>query len=101
QLSQLVERIMTLASLDAGTARTHTVRMDASEVTSGCAAVIRPLAAAHGLTLEVRAAPPLELDTDPDKLREVLVNLLHNAVEYNRPGGKVELHGRAVVRADR
>jgi signal transduction histidine kinase len=94
QLGQLVERIMTLASLDAGTARTNSARIDASEVASGCAAVIRPLAAAHGLTLEVKADPPLGLDTDPDKLREVLVNLLHNAVEYNRPDGKVELNGR-------
>jgi signal transduction histidine kinase len=93
QLSQLVERIMTLASLDAGTARTNRVRIDAAEVTAGCASVIRPLAAAHGLTLEVRAAPPLELETDPDKLREVLVNLLHNAVEYNRPDGNIELTG--------
>lgn len=96
QLSQLVERIMTLASLDAGTARTNAVRMDASEITSGCAAVIRPLAAAQGVTLEVRADPPLELDTDPDKLREVLINLLHNAVEYNRPDGTVTLTGRRV-----
>jgi signal transduction histidine kinase len=94
QLSQLVERIMTLASLDAGTTQTNRARFDASEVSAGCAAVIRPLATAHGLTLEVRAAPPLELDSDPDKLREVLVNLLHNAVEYNRPGGTVELLGR-------
>lgn len=94
QLGQLVERIMTLASLDAGTARTDRVRLDASEVAAGCAAVIRPLAEAHGLTLELRAVPPLELDTDPDQLREVLINLLHNAVEYNRPGGSIELTGR-------
>src|SRR5205085_2167131 len=70
QLGQLVERIMTLASLDAGTARTNQTRVDAFEVIAGCAAVIRPLAAAHDLTLETRAEPPLELDTDPDKLRE-------------------------------
>ena len=28
---------------------------------------------------------------DPDKLREVLNNLLHNAIQYNRPEGRVEL----------
>jgi len=31
------------------------------------------------------------LNTDPDKLREVLNNLLHNAIEYNRPEGSIEL----------
>src|SRR5439155_22282400 len=33
----------------------------------------------------------LLLETDPAKLREVLMNLLHNAVEYNRPGGTIDL----------
>jgi signal transduction histidine kinase len=34
---------------------------------------------------------PVMLHTDPDKLREVLTNLLHNAIEYNRPEGSIEL----------
>jgi len=91
QLGQLVERIMTLASLDAGNARTATVPTDAADVAADIAAVIRPLAEANGLTFASRVAAPVELDTDPDKLREVLMNLLHNAVEYNLPGGRVEL----------
>lgn len=94
QLGQLVERIMTLASLDSGNDRTELVRIDAAEVVAGCAAVIRPLAGAHGQTLDVKVDSPLELDTDPDKLREVLMNLLHNAVEYNRTDGSVEVGGR-------
>ena len=91
QLGHLVERIMTLATLDAGTARTTVSRADAADLAATCAAVIRPLAEAHGLTLDYRGNGQLELDTDPDKFREVLMNLLHNAVEYNRPGGRVEL----------
>ena len=94
QLGHLVERIMTLATLDAGTARTNVIRCDAADLAANCAAVIRPLAEAHGLSFHLRAEPPLELETDPDKLREVLVNLLHNAVEYNQSGGRVELAGR-------
>ncbi len=91
QLGQLVERIMTLASLDAGNDHTHVARTDASELASGCAAVIRPLAAANNITVAVRAEDELMLHTDPGKLREVLMNLLHNAVEYNDPTGTIDL----------
>ena len=31
------------------------------------------------------------MQTDPNKAREVLINLLHNAVEYNKPDGAIEL----------
>jgi signal transduction histidine kinase len=91
QLGQLVERIMTLASLDAGNDRTHITRVDIAELAASCAAVIRPLAAANHVAVEVAVDPHLETDTDAAKLREVLMNLLHNAVEYNRPDGVIEL----------
>jgi len=93
QLGQLVERIMTLASLDAGNERTLISRTDVADLAIGCVAVIRPLAAANSMTVDLRSDDPaeLELDTDPGKLREVLMNLLHNAVEYNKPGGTIEL----------
>ncbi|MBY0456615.1 MAG: HAMP domain-containing histidine kinase, partial [Gemmataceae bacterium] len=94
QLGQLVERIMTLASLDAGNDHTAAARADAGELAAGCAAVIRPLAAANNLTLTCHADHDLALDTDPGKLREVLMNLLHNAVEYNKPDGTIELTAR-------
>ena len=92
QLGQLVERIMTLATLDAGNDRTVIARTDAFEVAAGCATVIRPLAAANGITLHLHQPDDLiELDTDPAKLREVLMNLLHNAIEYNRADGKIDM----------
>ena len=31
------------------------------------------------------------MTTDPDKLREILNNLLHNAIQYNRPDGRIDL----------
>jgi signal transduction histidine kinase len=97
QLGRLVDRIMTLASLDAGNDRVATERVDASDVATECAIVTRPLAEAHGLTLTTAIDSDAEMNTDPDKLREILNNLLHNAIEYNRPGGSVELR----VAADR
>lgn len=92
QLGQLVERVMTLAYIDAGHMQVTHCRVPAYEVASGCASVIKPLAAARGITFRMEADPDLELETDRDKLREVLMNLLHNAVEYNNDGGNITLN---------
>ncbi len=91
QLGQLVERVMTLAYIDAGQTTVAKVRVDARELVERCVSIIRPLAESQGLQFQVHAEYGIELETDADKLREVLTNLLHNAIEYNSPGGCVEL----------
>src|SRR5439155_26459510 len=75
QLGQLVDRIMTLASLDAGNDHTVPTRTVVSELTGGCAAVIRPLAAANNLTVNLHLDDELTMETDAGKQREVLMNL--------------------------
>ena len=91
QMSQMVERLLALARLDAGADRGRLRDADVTEVALNAAEMIRPLADARGLRLRIQLEPELTAHTDPDKVREVLTNLLHNAVEYNRPGGSVEL----------
>jgi signal transduction histidine kinase len=54
--------------------------------------LIRSLAADNGIAVRVHLPDDMiELETDSGKLREVLNNLLHNAVEYNRPEGTIDL----------
>jgi len=91
QLSKLVDRILMLASLDSGEAAPSRMPVELVEMATECLAVIRPLADSQSLTLTVEMPKELRATTDADKLREVLMNLLHNAVEYNRPGGSVTL----------
>jgi heavy metal sensor kinase len=91
QISKLVERMLMLAWLDAGADEVRTQSVDIDELVEGCAAIGKPLAEAQGLRFQVRAEKPLTATTDPDKLREVVMNLVHNAIEYNRPGGEVEI----------
>lgn len=90
-LGVLVERVMTLARLDADADQITPEKTDAAGLAAGCAAIIKPLAESQGLTLSADVSSTTEVVTDPHKLREVLMNLLHNAVEYNRPGGTVNL----------
>ena len=91
QLSRLVDRILTLAALDSGQGQRPHAEVDVSDLALECVAVIRPLAESHDLGFRADIAPGVMATTDPDRLREVMMNLLHNAVEYNRPGGRVTL----------
>jgi heavy metal sensor kinase len=91
QLNQIVERLLTLARLDAGVDLVRPQPVDAGTMAEQCAAVVRPLAEARGLALAVHTEGAARLTTDPDKLREVMTNLLHNAIQYNRPQGRVDL----------
>ncbi len=99
-MNQIVERLLTLARLDAGVDRLRLQKVDVAALARQCAAVVRPLAEARGLKLTVDddAVSPAAggdgaclVETDSDKVREVVTNLLHNAIQYNRPGGSVGL----------
>ncbi len=92
QMTQLVERLLALARIDAGVDTVRPEEVDVVNLARQCVSLVRPLAEARHLTLELHCpeAPHL-LHTDPGKLREVLTNLLHNAVEYNRPNGRIDV----------
>jgi two-component system, OmpR family, heavy metal sensor histidine kinase CusS len=91
QMSQLVERMLMLAWIDAGADVMRPESVEVCDLVGGVAAIAKPLAEVHGLTFKVTVPKRLTIRTDPDKLREVVMNLTHNAIEYNRPGGEVEL----------
>jgi signal transduction histidine kinase len=88
---QLIERLLTLARLDAGADHYRPADTDVTEIALGCADLIRPLARARGLAFRLHLNDSIVTRTDPNKLREVLVNLLHNAVEYNKLNGSIDL----------
>jgi heavy metal sensor kinase len=91
QINQLVERLLTLARLNAGADMLRPREVDVNALTDQCVALVRPLAEARGLQIRVHHNGPASMNADPDKLREVLTNLLHNAIEYNKPDGSIDV----------
>ncbi|WP_231638140.1 hybrid sensor histidine kinase/response regulator [Piscinibacter sakaiensis] len=84
----LINEILDLAKIEAGHAdlQPQTVRL--AEVTARLRAVFEPLARQKGLglTLALEDAAPATLETDPQRLQQVLRNLLANAIKFTARG---------------
>ena len=96
QLTAMIEEILTFSALEAGRELVRPVATNVEEVVQAVVAVVEPLAAQKALTFA--AVVPRErplLVTDPDKLRQILVNLCGNAIKFTERGGV-----RLVVMAD-
>ncbi len=90
RMKTLVEDLLILARADAGKLELSRQPCDLQRLAADAAAMLGPLAAQRGVTIECigDAAP---LDGDDQRLSQVIVNLLSNAIEYNRTGGAVTL----------
>jgi len=91
QMSRIVECLLALARLDAGVDRVYTCDVDVADLAEECVNLVRPLAQERQLDLQIHRNGSITVHTDPAKVREVLTNLLHNAIQYNRPQGSVSL----------
>jgi signal transduction histidine kinase len=86
-LSSIIDEILTFSRLEAGKEKVITERVDIARLVSESADLLRPHAAAKGLSLTVDAANgPVELETDGGKVRQIVLNLLGNALKFTDRG---------------
>jgi signal transduction histidine kinase len=84
---QLVEEILTFSRLSAGQETVSNTPVDVADLIREAAGFIRPAADRKDLALELTfGEPDLVLVTDPAKLRQILINLLFNAVQFTAEG---------------
>ena len=86
-LLSVIEEILSYARIEAGRESVDLGPVDVDEVLREVAAIVEPLAGEKDLrfTAQQRLDPP-EITTDARKLRQILVNLLGNAVKFTERG---------------
>ena len=89
---QLVEELLDLSAMAAGGLRLNVTRMDLRDVVGGAVETIRPAADARSLRVSLTIDPDVpDVAGDPARLRQVLWNLLTNAVKFTPAGGSVSI----------
>jgi len=95
-LLELINEVLDIARVEAGRMALSMEPVALHEALEDVAAMIAPLAADREVGVEVRDVDPaLHVMADRQRLRQVLINLVSNAVKYNRTGGHVTLAAAA------
>jgi len=83
----VIEQILLYARMDVGREEVHPERTTLAALAHDAAALVEPVAAEKGLRLIVDVAEPdAPIETDLTKLRQILLNLLANAVKFTEQG---------------
>jgi heavy metal sensor kinase len=91
RLTRIVEQLFALSRLDAGEAQTEWVQFDLAELAVTTAEQMSLLAEDKGITVTCDAIQRVMIDGDRARLKQVVVNLLDNAIKYTPAKGAIHL----------
>ncbi len=89
--ARIIEDILDTAQIVRGQLQLRPETVEVAEIARGAIDSFRPAATAKGLTLELSGSSSCRLHADPERLRQVLWNLLGNAVKFTPVGGHIDL----------
>ncbi len=102
RLQRLASDLAELSRAEEGAVALHLRIVDLDELTARCAERLRPQFVDKGVALRTQRGAPIPVEADPDRITQVLTNLLGNALTYTPAEGTVEVqvgreHGLATV----
>jgi len=89
RLDRLIDDLLELSNIESGRVTFVPVRLDLGDVVSGVAAMFERRTAQSHQTLERAVPPGLVVHADRDRLVQILVNLVDNAVKFTPEGGRI------------
>ena len=92
-LMSLVNDVLDMSRIDSGTMSLHEEEFSLADLIHDVAVITRPPAAQKGHALQIDVGPMLEesLVGDPLHLRQIVVNIINNAIKYTPDGGQIQV----------
>ena len=98
-LLNLVNQMLDLAKLDAGAMPVRMIRSDINQYIRYIVELFRSVAVSSGISMNYYPPDrPVEIDYDPEKLMQIISNLLSNALKFTSSPGRIDL--RTCLRED-
>lgn len=97
RLEHLVTSLLMLSRLDTGDAQREWIDVDVTDLIHSTAEQMRLIAEDRGITLQAARLDPLTVRGDRGRLKQVIVNLLDNAIKFTPRGGAVSFQTRVTA----
>jgi PAS domain S-box-containing protein len=94
-LLQLINDILDLSKVEAGQMELQLEPVELGNLIAEVQATIEPLAQTKSLTLNTESVSELRLIADSAKVKQMLLNLVSNAVKFTPRGGHIEIRTRS------
>jgi signal transduction histidine kinase/ActR/RegA family two-component response regulator len=94
-LLQLINEVLDISQIESGNLSLSMEPILLREVVTEIVSLMGPIAAARAVSVEERALDGLAVWADRQRIKQVLLNLVSNAIKYNREGGSIIITGAA------
>ena len=93
-LARLIDDVLDFARLEAGRVRVLLERVPVSEIIDDLVPLVEPQAVLKKISLTAESADGLVVAVDRQRMRQIMVNLVGNAIKFTNPGGVVRVAAR-------
>ncbi|HEX8025606.1 MAG TPA: response regulator, partial [Candidatus Limnocylindrales bacterium] len=94
-LLDLINEVLDLAKVEAGRLELNVVPFDLGELLGQVAATMRPLAERKSISITTDLPPMDSIAGDPARIRQIVFNLVSNAIKFSGHGGSVRMAAEA------
>ncbi len=98
-LLELINDVLDLSKVEAGQMDLLLQPVELGQLIDEVRATVEPLARTKSIALNIVLAPELRLVADPAKVRQMLLNLVSNAIKFTPSGGRIDIRRRRIESA--